>query len=104
MSRFTKKNKFSQPKVNRTPVGDIDGINVDFTLPDDDQYIPGTLEVFLSGQKLCGDQSNPGRDYDENVDMKSFRILVDGESPFGQNVPPCDGEGIEIRYYRKPKC
>ena len=104
MSRFGKKGKFSQPRVNVTPDGDINGTNVDYTLPDNEKYIPGTLEVYLGGRKLCGDQANPDRDYNETVDMRGFKILIDAENPFKLNVPPCEGEGIELSYYKILDC
>ena len=61
-------------------------------------FIPGTLQVFLSGIKLNGDSSDVNRDYDEGGDSQSFTIRLDPGRINGLNVAPCQREDLCVNY------
>jgi len=59
------------------------------------EFIPGTLEVFLDGNKLT-----QGLDYAENVDHKGFSILLSSATNRLSSAPKFD-EDLVVSYCRK---
>jgi len=81
------------------PTGSKNNANLEYFLPD--EYIAGTLEVFLSGNRLNGDQSDPDRDYTEDSTAKRFIIELDPENQHRLNAPPFQGEGFIVNYRKR---
>ena len=81
------------------PTGSKNNVNLEYFLPD--EYIAGTLEVFLSGNRLNGDQSDPDRDYTEDSTAKRFIIELDPENQHRLNAPPFQGEGFIVNYRKR---
>jgi hypothetical protein len=93
---------FSQMGIYITsirPTGLKNNMNLEFFLPD--EYIAGTLEVFLSGNRLNGDQGDPNRDYTEDSTNKRFIIELDPENPDRLNAPPLQGEQFIVNYRKR---
>ena len=91
------------PIKGEQPTGSKDNSNLTYVA--DSEFIPETLEVYLSGLKLNGDQSDPKRDYDiittgPNAN-KSFTILLDSNDPNRLACPPQQGEGLCINYAKR---
>ena len=69
------------------------------------EFIPATLEVFLSGLKLNGDQTDPSRDYDIitiglNAN-KGFVLKLDTNNANRLNSPPFQEEALSINYGKR---
>lgn len=69
------------------------------------EFIPATLEVFLSGVKLNGKQSDPDRDYDiisigTNTN-KGFILKVNVNKAHALNAPPFQYESLYINYNKR---
>lgn len=93
---------FSQsgvPIENEKPIGAKNGVNLSFAT--DFEFIPGTLEVFLSGDKMNGDVDDPDRDFDEGPDNQSFTIRIDPQKAHMLNCPPLQDEALEVSYKRR---
>lgn len=97
MTSLTKKNKYSNPKLKQFPVGEINGVNLDYILPNGDEFWPGTLEVIVDGSEMCPST------FTENG-TTGFTVIVDPTNPNARNKPFRQSETVWIRYYRKPKC
>lgn len=97
-----KDNRNSIKVVNEIPAGDKDGVNLTYTTAQ--PFIAGTLEVYLSGLKLIGDQSDPMRDYDEAGDLKGFTLLLEPNDRNRLNTPPCQDESLTVNYLVEPTC
>ena len=87
------------PVNNELPVGLKNNVNLTYSV--DSEYIPGSLEVFLSGIKLNGDQSDPDRDYDEDPSNSMFVLRLNGEKRFRLNAPPQQDEGLYVNYSKR---
>lgn len=100
MSDFGRKNSSSDSlvKTNITPVGLKNGVNLDYTLPNSETFLDGTLEVYLSGIHLNGDQDDPDRDFDLYTDNTGFTILIDPSQGHRLNAPPQCLESLTISY------
>lgn len=98
MSNFTKKNKYSNPRNNVIPLGDKDGVNLSYLLPDGEQYWPGTLKVYIDGVL-----KTPGVDFNENG-TTGFTFILAPNNGNGMNAPVCQSEDLLIEYYKKPNC
>ena len=82
-----------------TPAGSKNNVNLEYFVPD--EYIPGTLEVFLSGVRLNGNQSDSKRDYTEDSTAKRFIIELDSENQNRLNAPPFQDEGLIVNYRKR---
>lgn len=102
-----------QTKIRKTgrvycviPVGVKDGVNLVYQFPD--EFLPETLEVFLGGLKLNGDQSDPDRDYTVTTTgpnaFKEITIEIDPSEPHRLNVAPCPNEELCANYDKKNIC
>lgn len=97
MTSLTKKNKYNQPKLKKFPIGDINGVNLSYTLPDGDEFWPDTLEVIVDGNELC-----PQCFTEDGT--TGFTVIVNPSDPNARNKPFRQSEIVWLRYYRKPKC
>lgn len=91
------------PKFNITPTGDKDRVNLTYTVVD--EFIPETLVVYLSGDKLNGDQGDVDRDFDiittgPNAN-KGFTLRLDPEQGHRLNDAPHDDEGLCCSYAKR---
>jgi len=80
------------------PIGDKNSVNLEYLLPDDEKFVPGSLEVHLSGLKLIGGANNPDRDFTERPDQRGFLLRLDPEQPHRLNAPPFQDEPLSINY------
>jgi len=87
------------PIKNELPVGTKNNVNLTYNVIS--EYIPGSLEVFLSGIKLNGDQTDPDRDYDEDPINSMFVIKLDTEKRYRLNAPPQQDEGLYVNYSKR---
>ena len=97
MTSLLKKNRFRFPEKFQIPVGDIDGTNVDYTLPNGDKFYSGYLQIEVDGNELCP------QSFEETGD-DGFKVLVDPSDPNARNKPFRQSETVWLHYYRKPKC
>lgn len=91
------------PKFNVIPTGDKDRVNTTYTVAD--EFIPATLVVYLSGDKLNGNQTDPDRDFDiistgPNMN-KGFVLKLDPEKGHRLNDAPHDDEGLCCSYAKR---
>mgnify|MGYP003641032288 CR=1 FL=1 len=95
--------KVGIPRHNIRPLGVKDRDNTTFTL--NEEFIPGTLVVFLSGSQLNGDQSDPDRDFDiitTGVNAnKGFEIRLDPSKGHRLNDAPHDDESLYCSYSKR---
>jgi len=78
---------------NVTPTGAIDCDNIDYTVPD--EFVPGTLEIWLDGIKLDGNQ------FTENLDHKGFQLVIDPNNKNGLQEPVSPSESLSVNYCKK---
>lgn len=97
MTSLLKKNKFRFPRINQIPIGERNGVNLDYTIPNGEEYVSGTLEVFIDQGAIC-----PQSFIETGVN--TFQIVVDKFDPNMRNKPIRDSETLWVNYYRKPKC
>lgn len=95
--------KVGIPIQGEKPTGATDSVNLTYIT--DFEFIPETLEVFLSGNKLNGDQTDPNRDYTiitagANAN-KSFTINTAPGNPNRLNAPPFQDEGLFTNYGKR---
>jgi len=91
--------KVGLPVRNETPTGVKNNVNLNFATLN--EFIPGTLEVYLGGDKLNGDQSDANRDFVETTNQKGFTIELDASKPYRLNCPPMQDESLEVSYQRR---
>ncbi len=102
----TLENYFSQvgiPIKGENPAGLRNSTNLTYTVTN--EFIPGTEEVFLSGSRLNGDQSDADRDYDiisvgPNMN-KGVVLRLDASQAHRLNAPPFQNEGLQISYAKR---
>jgi hypothetical protein len=91
------------PIKGELPTGAKNGVNLTYVTTF--EFIPATLEVFLSGVRLNGDQSDPDRDYDIITvgpnENKSFTLRIDDNKPHVLNAPPFQNEGLYVNYGKR---
>ena len=87
------------PKHNIIPTGIKNRVNLVYTVVE--EFIPGTLEVYLSGDKLNGDQTDVDRDYNEAGNFKGFTLLIDASKPHRLNAPPFQDESLYVNYVKR---
>lgn len=100
MTMLGKKSRFTNQRINKIPQGAIDGVNLEYTLPDGEEFWPETLEVMIDGIP-----KEPGLDFEE-VGTTGFRFLIDPDDDYNNRMkhPVVDTETIRISYWKKPKC
>ncbi len=95
--------KTGLPIKNETPTGLRNSTNLLFTT--EFEFIPGSLEVYLSGNLLNGDQLDPDRDYNVIItgpnSYKSFELILNPNSPERLNTPPFQDENFKISYNKR---
>lgn len=91
--------KVGIPRKNIIPGGVLNNSNLLFTTPE--EFIPGTLEVFLSDFKLNGNQADPERDYTEFVTNNGFQIHLDPSKSYRLNSPPKQFESLHVNYSKR---
>jgi len=91
------------PIKGEQPTGLKNSVNLTYIT--DAEFIPATLEVFLSGIKLNGDPTDLDRDYDiisvglnEN---KGFILRLEPGKASRLNGPPQDDEGLYVNYGKR---
>lgn len=78
-------------RVNVVPLGVRNGVNLSFMLPE--VFLSGTLEIYLDGVKL-----DHGIQYNENISLNGFTILVNPADYKGlAKGPKCD-ESLTANY------
>lgn len=78
-------------RVNIIPLGVKNGINLSYMLSE--VFISGTLEIYLDGVKL-----DHGIQYNENISLNGFTIIVDPTDYKGlAKGPRCD-ESLTANY------
>lgn len=93
---------FSQhgvPVKHEIPVGAKNRVNLSYRLAN--EFVAGTLEVFLSGIHLNGNQGDPDRDFDTHLDNKGFTILLDPSKASRLNRPPYQDESLFVNYRKR---
>lgn len=86
------------PVQNEIPTGDQNNINLTYTTSN--EFLPDSLEVYLSGLKLV-----PGLDFDiittgPNTN-KGFVIKLDPNDSIRLNCPPQQGEPLTVNYEKR---
>jgi hypothetical protein len=78
-------------RVNVVPLGVKNGVNLSYMLPE--VFLSGTLEIWLDGVKL-----DHGIQYNENISLNGFTIIVDPADYKGlAKGPRCD-ESLTANY------
>jgi hypothetical protein len=95
--------KTGLPIKNEMPTGNKDNQNLEYTT--EFEFIPDSLEVYLSGILLNGDQDDPDRDYDvisTGVDAyKKFQIRLEPNKRYRLNCPPQQSESLIVNYNKR---
>lgn len=91
--------KVGIPVKNVQPIGLRNNVNLTYSTPD--EFIPGSLEVFLSGFKLNGDPTDPDRDYSELVTNNGFILHIDPMKSHRLNSPPKQFESLATNYSKR---
>ena len=97
MTSLHKKNLFRFPRRFQVPVGEIDGTNIDYLIPNDEEFYPGTLQILVDGNELCPQSF-------EETGTTGFKIIVEPSDPNARNKPFRQSETVWLHYFRKPKC
>lgn len=91
------------PIFNERPTGSKNSVNLTFVTTN--EFIPGTLQVYLSGLMLNGDQPDPDRDYDVVTvgpdAYKSFVLKLDASKEYRLNAPPFQNEPLTTNYAKR---
>lgn len=100
MTSLTKKSKFTNQRINKIPQGAIDGVNLSYTIPNDEEFWPDTLQVSIDGVP-----KDNGLDFIENG-TTGFTFIIDEDDTDSNRMehPVCDNEEIRVTYWKKPKC
>lgn len=95
--------KTGLPIKNEVPLGNKDNQNLFYTT--NFEFIPDSLEVYLSGTMLNGDQSDPDRDYDivptGPNQNKGFELRLDPNKYWRLNAPPLQNESLIVNYNKR---
>jgi hypothetical protein len=94
---------FSQlgiPVLHERPTGDR-GCPGDVIFETDFEFIPGSLQVVLSGIVLNGKQDDPDRDFTELSGNKSFRIELNPAHRERLNFVPGQDETFFVNYRKR---
>jgi len=100
MSHFDQKRQDSSDKykTNVVPIGLKNGVNLDYVLPNNETFLEGSLNVFLSGIHLNGNQLDIDKDFEVYPDNSGFTILIDPSKSYRLNAPPKCMESLLISY------
>lgn len=93
---------FSQtgiPIKHELPAGAKNNLNLDYETQF--EFIPGTLEVVLSGISLNGNQADPRKDFVVAAGNKGFTILLEPNDPDRLNSPPRQFETLFVNYRKR---
>lgn len=93
---------FSQVGIrihHELPVGLKNAVNLSYDTAF--EFIPGTLEVYLSGICLNGNQTDADRDYDEKPNAQGFVLLLDANKPHRLNKAPRQFEPLHVNYKKR---
>lgn len=95
--------KVGIPVKNEKPIGSKNSVNLTFLTQN--EFIPGTLEVYLSGLKLNGDQTDVERDYTvfstgPNA-YQGFVLELEPNDAHRLNVPPFQEEALFVNYSKR---
>ena len=93
MSTISLPKSFIDAVWGEPPIGAKNGVNLTFVSPD--EFLPGTLQVYLSGLFL-----DKILDFTVMPDNKTFKIVLAPNSPTRLNVPPLQNEPLNISYMR----
>lgn len=89
-----------QRTFNEIPAGDLDNQNLLYTT--EFEFIPDSLEVYLSGIRLNGDQNDPERDFDIITtganENKGFQLRIEPNKYWRLNGPPLQNESLIVNY------
>lgn len=95
--------KVGIPVVNEIPSGAKNRVNLVYETAD--EFVPNTLEVFLSGLKLNGVQTDPERDYTVTtvgpLAFKQFTIVLAPGSAHRLNKAPYQDEPLLVSYGKR---
>lgn len=86
--------KVGLPIRNEVPSGAKNNVNTQYGTAH--EFIPGSLEVYLSGDKLLW-----GVDFVEDPTFDGFEILLDPNDPVRLNAPPQQFEDLTINYAKR---
>jgi hypothetical protein len=85
------------PKTGIEPIGDKDSLNLVYETPE--EFVVGTLEVFLSGDKLDPQDflvTNTGPEAN-----RQFTIVLNPNDPERLNAPPFQNEPLTVSYSKR---
>jgi hypothetical protein len=95
--------KTGLPVKDETPGGAQNNGNLYYTTQF--EFIPDSLEVYLSCNRLNGDQSDPDRDYDVITTgpdaYKAFQLRLNPNRPEALNRPPLQYENFKVDYNKR---
>jgi hypothetical protein len=78
---------------NISPAGANNCVNIDYTVPE--EFVPGTLEIWLDGIKIDPDC------YTENLDHLGFQLLIDPAGKNSLQEPLDPSESLRVNYCKK---
>jgi hypothetical protein len=87
------------PVTNEIPSGLKNRVNL--TYRTSFEFVSGTLEVFLSGLTLNGNQLDPERDFSVHPDNKGFTIVINAGKASALNCPPRQDEPLFVNYRKR---
>lgn len=96
MSGFVKKRTNPERVYGESPLGAKDNVNL--TYQTSSPFIPGSLAVYLSGDRIRNDDFTPG------LDNQSFTLILNPYDPTRLNAPPQQDESLVIDYDRLIVC
>lgn len=92
--------KCGVPVTHEIPIGDKNRQNLEFET--EFEFIPGTLQVVLSGMLLNGNQSDPARDFEVDTSTyKKFTLLLAPNDASRLNSPPRQYETLFVNYRKR---
>ena len=96
MSGFVKKRTNPERVYGEPPIGAKNNVNLSYqtTSP----FIPGSLAVYLSGDRLRND------DFISGVDNQSFTLVLNPNDPTRLSAPPQQDESFVVDYDRLIVC
>jgi len=86
-------------RTDQVPIGKKNNVNLHFTLPNNEKFQEGTLEVFLSNVKMNTNANDPDRNVDLDADRRGFTFRVIPDDPEHLNAPPQQNESLLINYF-----
>ena len=87
------------PIQHEIPDGLKDKINLHYRT--EFEFIPGSLQVILSGVELNGNQSDPERDFTVDGDNKGFTLVLAPNAAHRLNSPPRQYEPLHVNYLKR---